>query len=78
MRDSSTTASSERLTAEGWPVAISELMLGAAALGLVATVARSRTGAPRMELELGDMDAASPSRARRSHRAYALFTDVNH
>ena len=41
--------------------------------GLSATAVRARAGAPRMDLELGDMDAASPSRARGSHGVYASF-----
>ena len=56
--------------AEGWPVEISALLLCAATLGLSATVARTSAGAPRMDMELGEMDAASPSRALGSHGVY--------
>ena len=48
-------------------MAISALLLCASTLGLAATVARAPAGAPRMDMELGDMDAASPSRALGSH-----------
>ena len=50
--------------AEGWPTAISALLLGTAALGLASTAARARAAAPRMNLELGDMDAEAPSGPR--------------
>ena len=55
--------------AEGWPdsVSISALLLGTATLGLAATAARARAGAPRMDLELGDMNPVSPSLAREGH-----------
>ena len=55
-------------------MAISALLLGGAALGLAATATRARAGAPRMDLQmdlqLGDLGAASPSpRVRGSHGA---------
>ena len=52
--------------AEGWPLAVSALLLGASALR-VASAARARAGAPRMDLELGDMNPVSPSLAREGH-----------
>ena len=62
----------EQRAMEGWPVAISALVLGSAATGLaVHAAARARAGMPRMDLELGETDAASPSRARGSHGGYA-------
>ena len=47
--------------AEGWPTAISALLLGTAALGLASAAARARAAAPRMDLELGETDAEAPS-----------------
>ena len=55
------------------------LVLGSAATGLaVHAAARARAGAPRMDLELGDMDAASPSRARGSHGDYVSVVNLTH
>ena len=50
--------------AEGWSKAISALLLGTAALGLASTASRARVATPRMDLELGDMDAEGPSRQK--------------
>ena len=59
--------------AEGWPKAISALLLGTAALGLASSAARARAAAPRMDLALGDMDAEAPSRQRGRHGGGASF-----
>ena len=58
--------------AEGWPKAISALLC-TAALGLASSAARARAAAPRMDLELGDMDAEAPSRQRGRHGGDASF-----
>ena len=60
----------------GWAVAISTPLLGVAALGFAATAARARAGAPRMDLELGDTDAAPPSRVRRQLAISAACASV--
>ena len=59
--------------AEGWPKAISALLLGTAALGLASTALLARAAAPRMDLELGDMDAEAPSHPRGRHGGGASF-----
>ena len=53
--------------AEGWPTAISALLLGTAALGLASAAARARAAAPRMDLELRDIDDEAPLRSRGRH-----------
>ena len=58
--------------AEGWAIANRALLLGAAALGLAATAVRARAGAPRMDLELGDMDGEAPLPSRGRHKDCAF------
>ena len=58
--------------AERWPAAISALLLGTAALGLASAAARARAAAPRMDLELRDIDDEAPLPSRGRHRDCAF------